>query len=244
MKAILHLAVTLFLISSNLCQAQIQRVRVNVTTPDGYVRQLLLGFTPDNAASDDVDYGYDAANPDTFNNDASWIINNQPYVIQGVGEFDIDKTYPIGLFLSDSGDISFNLFGLENFQNDINVYIYDAQEDSYTAINDVDFNNTVTSGNHTDRFFIAFKDNALSISDFKPKKNIEINVFNNNLNVTSTTTIHTISIYNVLGKLTHNINNIKTTTKRIDISHLNKGIYIVKVVGKNKLITTKKIIIN
>ena len=39
---------------------QIKRVRLDFTSPLGYTRHLLLGFTPDNAASDSFDYGYDA----------------------------------------------------------------------------------------------------------------------------------------------------------------------------------------
>jgi hypothetical protein len=83
----------------------IQRLRLNIVTPQGYLRQLLLGFTSDNAASDGVDYGYDALNFDDFPDDCNWVINDDRFVIQGVGAFDETKKYPLGLFLTNSGSV-------------------------------------------------------------------------------------------------------------------------------------------
>ncbi len=74
----------------------IQRVRIDITTPTGYTRHLLLGFTQDNAATDGFDYGYDAHNIDDYDDDCNWMIGNDRYVIQGVGAFHESKTYPLG----------------------------------------------------------------------------------------------------------------------------------------------------
>ena len=58
-----------FLALPNAYSQEIQRVRVDFETPLGYVRHLLLGFTPDNAASDEMDYGYDALCFDDLDDD-------------------------------------------------------------------------------------------------------------------------------------------------------------------------------
>ena len=76
---------------------------------------MLLGFVPNNLATDYFDYGYDAMNTESFPNDLSWLINSEPYIIQGVGDFDESKLYPLGLYLSDSGEIEISLNTLENF---------------------------------------------------------------------------------------------------------------------------------
>ncbi|RSK40436.1 hypothetical protein [Mangrovimonas spongiae] len=157
---------------------QIQRVRINFTTPQGYVRQLLLGFTTDNAASDGVDYGYDALNIDSFPDDVSWMINNEQYVIQGVGAFDVSKQYALGMFFSNSGLVTISLDSLENFNQTINVYIFDAQEHTFTHINDYNYENILEEGEYINRFFVTFTNdlsqinfsnleelNALSIED-------------------------------------------------------------------------------
>ncbi len=138
--------------------SSIQRVRIDFTMPNGFVRHLLLGFTPDNTATDGVDYGYDGLNPDDFPDDLNWIIEDERYVIQGVGAFENTKIYPLGLFLSNSGDIEIKLTGLENFTEDINVFVFDAKLNTYTQLNDANYSGYSDSGDYTDRYFITFLD--------------------------------------------------------------------------------------
>jgi hypothetical protein len=97
----------------------IQKIRINFVTPLGYTRQLLLGFTSDNSASDSFDYGYDARNIEDFPDDMNWLIDNDRYIIQGVGAFDETKKYPLGLFLTNSGSVDMSLNSLENFDSPI-----------------------------------------------------------------------------------------------------------------------------
>ena len=71
----------------------VKRVRLDLQTPSGYIRQLLLGFMPNDEATDGYDYGYDAVNNDSYADDFGWMINNEAYIIQGVGSFTTDKYY-------------------------------------------------------------------------------------------------------------------------------------------------------
>ena len=186
----------------------IQRVRIDFVTPMGYVRHLLLGFTTDDVATDGFDYGYDGANADNFPDDASWLINNNKYVIQGVGSFDVIKKYPIGVFLTNSGIVKMSLNSLENFDSPIDVFIHDALLNTYTKINDVSFTTDMASGEYLDRFFIAFLDeNALpenaSLSTEENKLNSTVvNYLRNTkelyINTNSTQNIKNIRIYNIL----------------------------------------------
>src|SRR5690606_15563107 len=57
----------------------IKRIRFDYTTSANSVRHLLLGFTPNNEASDGFDYGYDALNGDTYPSDMSFVINTNKY---------------------------------------------------------------------------------------------------------------------------------------------------------------------
>lgn len=176
MKLIANLSLALFfsLFSFNAYSSSIsknnsyeygtmQRIRIDFESPNGYVRPLLLGFTTDNTATDGVDYGYDGANFDQFPDDLFWLIENEKYVIQGVGEFDNTKQYPLALFLENSGTIAISLNSLENFDTDINVYVYDSLLETYTTINNAEFNMDITSGEYLNRFYIAFMD--LSITE-------------------------------------------------------------------------------
>lgn len=212
-----------------------QRVRIDFESPNGYVRPLLLGFTTDNAATDGVDYGYDGANFDQFPDDLFWIIENDSYVIQGVGEFDQTKQYPLGLFLENSGNISISLNSLENFDTTINVFVYDSHLDTYTAINDTGFSIDITSGEYLNRFYIAF----ISLSNSEDEENSILStneIDNENLIIQyygKTKTIHIelssklltsskmVKILNINGQKIHEYK-MKPNSNQLNIS-LNKS---------------------
>ena len=152
----------------------VQRVRLAFKTPEGATRYLLLGFTPDNAATDGIDYGYDGLNSDDFPSDLSFGIAGKKFVIQGVGAFDINKKYPLDMTLKIAGAVELSLTGLENFETPIDVFVHDAELDTYTQINAMSFQSTLDSGNYTERFSIVFRpDSTLSTIDKEFK---EVNV--------------------------------------------------------------------
>lgn len=158
---------------------EIQTVRIDFQNPDGFTRHLALGFVSDNSATDGVDYGYDALSIEDLQDDLNWMIEGQRFIIQGVGAYDPSKYYPLGMFLINTGDISISLNTLENFENDIDVYLYDAFLDTYTLLNSSDFDISLTADTYLDRFYITFSttahieianDNLLSIDEDKLKR--------------------------------------------------------------------------
>ncbi|WP_190246228.1 LamG-like jellyroll fold domain-containing protein [Gelidibacter gilvus] len=144
----------------------IQRVRLAFTTPENATRHLLLAFTPDDAATDGIDYGYDASNSDDFPSDLSFAIQGKKFVIQGVGAFDINKKYPLDMTMGITGNVAIALTGLENFDEPIDVYVHDALLDTYTKINTVSFQINLEAGNYNGRFSLVFQpDTTLSTID-------------------------------------------------------------------------------
>ncbi|WP_460218563.1 T9SS type A sorting domain-containing protein [Psychroserpens sp. MEBiC05023] len=243
--------------NSSSTNTQVQRVRIDITTAMGYTRHLLLGFTPDNAATDGFDYGYDALNPDTYANDSSWMVGDQRCVIQGVGAFDTNKTYPLGLFLSDAGDIEFSLLGLEHFEQDITVYIYDALNSSVTPISEVNHIVSMSEGNYTNRFYVAFTDNIsamvfansqLSVADSKintpeisyisSKKELQIRT-------SQPIDIQDIRLYSILGQKVKQWSNVASNLSggyNLSLSNISKGTYLVSVKTKTGNFTKRLII--
>ncbi|MBA6154723.1 HYR domain-containing protein, partial [Gelidibacter maritimus] len=145
---------------------EIQRVRLAFKTPEEAIRPLLLAFTPNNDATDGFDYGYDALNRDAFPSDMSFLIEGKKYIIQGVGAFDINKKYPLDMTLKISGNVELSLTELENFDEDIDVYVHDGLLDTYTRINTVSFQANLEAGNYSGRFSIVFQpDTTLDIID-------------------------------------------------------------------------------
>ena len=208
MKNLIYAAVLLLSTCYGINAQDIQRVRIDLETPLGQTRQLLLGFTPDNSATDGFDYGYDAPNIDNFPDDFSWIIDNEPYIIQGVGAFQASKKYPIGFFLSNTGNVTIDLNSLENFQGPIDVFIYDAYENAYTLINDQSFTANLSSGIYTDRYYIAFDDlnsnQNLSLNEVLTAKGISLqfnrSTRNLEIRLNQAFLVESLEIYNQLGQ--------------------------------------------
>lgn len=154
----------------------IQRVRIDFTAPTGYIRHLLLAFTPHNEATDGVDYGYDSLNMDSLPYDLNWLIDDGRYVIQGVGVYREDMVYPLGLFMNESGEFGISLAGLENFEAPIPVYLFDSLTKEFTLLNGGDYVNTTEKGDYLERYFIAFSNttNTLSMPQSSLRNNPKI----------------------------------------------------------------------
>mgnify|MGYP001012613974 CR=1 FL=1 len=233
-----------------------QIVRIDFTMPNGFVRHLALGFIPSNNATDGYDYGYDALNMDTFPDDLNWIIENDRYVIQGVGTFDDSKKYPLGMFLSNSGTIQIALDTLENFDTSIDLFIYDSVLDTYTQINNSNYAANISKGDYLDRFYLAFKDesqadefanNSLSTDAFN-LENTRVNYLSNTkelyINTHNNFIIETINIYNLLGQEIYSLNHVNSKLVKIplEIKQNKYGIVILKTDEGESL--SKKIALN
>ncbi|MBV1889227.1 MAG: HYR domain-containing protein, partial [Proteobacteria bacterium] len=151
-----------FVINPEAENALIKRLRLDFVSPDGALRPLLLGFIPNGLATDDFDFGYDAMNTESLPNDLAWSINEEPYIIQGVGDFDTSKVYPLDLNLTISGNVEIALNSLENFEADINVYVYDTLLEVYYHLNEQNFITSLEATNYNNRFYITFNDEEFS----------------------------------------------------------------------------------
>lgn len=219
-----------------------QRVRIDFESPNGFVRPLLLAFTSDDSATDGVDYGYDGANFDQFPDDLFWMIEDNTYVIQGVGSYVDTKQYPLGLFLTNSGTIKISLNSLENFNEEIDVYVFDNLENTYTRINESNFVLDVTNGDYINRFFITFSNpnatvnneisnGALSLEEYNNEALNSITYLSNSnqLVIKSNSIISNINIYSITGQKINQINNIYSKEVKIPLQLNYKGFAIVKV---------------
>ncbi|EMQ93778.1 hypothetical protein D778_01525 [Xanthomarina gelatinilytica] len=228
----------------------IKRIRLNFTSPEGAIRPLLLAFTPNNEATNGFDYGYDAKNSDVFPSDMSFVIDNENYVIQGVGEFNVDNMYPVNISLGTSGTIEIELTDLENFDEDIDVYVYDALLGNYSRINTVNYQIALDAGNHANRYFIAFKEDATLNTPIEEFSNVVVNYLNATnevyINVPTSVDIKQVYLVNMLGQTVKSWNATNAPLAhecRLPVKNVSEGNYIIKVrTADNKLINKKVII--
>ncbi|WP_207764281.1 immunoglobulin-like domain-containing protein [Hanstruepera neustonica] len=242
--------------SENRNEDLIQRIRLRFTSPEGGKRPLLLGFVSNGAATDGVDWAYDGKNNDeSTDSDLSWMIEDNRYVIQGVGEFDATKQYPLGLFLSTDGNIKIELTELENFETDIDVYIYDSLLGTYTQINDTEFEIAMDAGEYLDRFFVTFQSESLSVDEFETQEESEllVNYLNNSgeiyINVPYNVQVKQVFLIQILGQTVNSweITNasayLLSPEIRIPVKGITDGTYIVKVITKDNQTINKKVVI-
>lgn len=257
MKDLYHLSLIILLLfffggsnlyGFNIEDHAIQRVRVSFVSPEGNVRPLLLGFTPDDSATDGVDYGYDAKNNTNYPNDLNWIINGERYLIQGVGRFEDYKFYEFGLWLEEVGDFYIVLTDLENFHSEISVYIYDAVMDDYTQINDTPFQRQVEPGAYLNRFFLAFSVDSVTLSDDENTLAESTKIYTEDggetLSIKSRSlNLDKVSLYSVDGKMVYNSNRPNSNYLKIPYSRYKSVPVLIRIKAENKVLS-KLILIN
>ncbi|WP_211342491.1 LamG-like jellyroll fold domain-containing protein [Hyunsoonleella aestuarii] len=234
----------------------LQRLRLIYSTPEGARRYLLLAFTPNNVASDNFDYGYDAKVLDNNPNDMLFMIDDEKFVIQGVGAFDKTKQYPIGLFSKTGGAVEVAVSELENMLPNTKVYMYDSLLGTYTKINGKNqkFGMTLDAGDYTNRFYITFQkeNNSLSIED-NVSNNIIVNYLQNSKEIYIKTSngddIKQVYLNNILGQTVKSWNKTNTPSfsneMRIPVSRqVAEGTYIIEVQTASGSMNKKIVISN
>lgn len=229
----------------------VKRVRINFKAPNNFVRPLLLGFTPNNTASDGFDYGYDGLCPNQLDNDLNFIIENRRCVIQGVGAFDKTKQYPLGMFIADSGNIEISLSALENFGTDVDVFIYDSLMDTQTQINEDVFSAFVTEGEYFDRFFIKVQhpsEDTLGASEFL-LNSTDVKYLSQSkelyIKTPQNVQLQGVDMLNILGKKVQHWNKSKmntANTQKLKLTNFATGSYIV-IIKTSAGVLRKKIIV-
>ncbi|GGG43983.1 hypothetical protein GCM10010976_14470 [Bizionia arctica] len=228
-----------------------QLIRLDFKSPENAVRHLLLGFTPNNLATEGVDYGYDARNEELFPSDMSFLIEDDKYIIQGVGEFNSDNMYPLVIDLDTSGNIEIELTALENFEDPIDVYVYDALLGTYSRINAVNYQIVLDAGSHANRYFITFKEDAtLNIVD-EEFSNVLVNFLSATseiyIHVPSSMDIKQVYLVNMLGQTVRSWNATNAPLSdecKIPVSKISEGSYIIKVRTSDNKMINKKIVID
>jgi hypothetical protein len=214
----------------------------------GTHRQLLVGADPN--ASNSFDIGYDAPIFDLNENDIYWAISESKFVIQGVPDFNTTQILPLGIVAAKAGEVTITIDELENIPTNTNIYLYDNLTDSYQDLRKSDFKTTLAIGEYNKRFSIKFeKSQKQSLEVVEKDTNYGIIVFYSNkaLNINNNildTTVHTVSLFNILGQAIENwsVKDKEQTNIQIPIKNLPSGIYIAKIKTSNGDFS-KKIII-
>lgn len=223
------------------------KIRLGFNTNDLVHRQLLIGFI-DGKATGGIDHGYDAWQIDTQPNDLYFLIGTSRYNIQGVGKFDVNKTYPLGIRNAVAGKVQFMIDEVEFLPADIAIYIFDKETNIYHNITKQLVEITIPSGTNNIRFELAFKeDKTLSVEQEQEEKENKVRIYLNNseemiyIHNNSLSVIKEVAVYNMLGqRLIYQNKGFLGNTLQVPFK-LSTGVYLVKVLT-NIGIVNKKVI--
>jgi len=223
---------------------QDQFIRLGYEDPEGFHRQLLLGFLPDSTADVDYNPGYDALLKICRDDEMFFVIEqdlDKKYAIQGVDAFNDTMEFPLGILISETGLHQIMIDEVENFQH--TIYLKDNILNTTHNLSDANFNVNLPIGNHLDRYSLVFvPQNSLSTTD-QTLSNLTV-FYDGNKNVVVNNKdrmqLKNITIYNVLGQEISRLNDNINNSNRVQIPfNQSQGIYFVKVVTTTGELTQK-----
>lgn len=219
-------------------------VRIGYEDPEGFHRQLLLGFLPNSTADLNYNPGYDAIQISSRDDDVFFIIEddvNKRFAIQGVDGFSEFLEFPIGLVISETGSHHLMLDDVENFNE--TVYLKDNVLDTTYNLSESDFEINLPAGLYSDRFSIVFQPSeTLSTPEVELDNTLvfyngqnQIVISNpNNLEITG------IDVYNIIGQQILSITENFTNQNKVLIPfNKSDGVYMVVLKTNNTQKSTK-----
>jgi hypothetical protein len=225
-----------------------KKIRLDITLPNGFERQLLAGYMNEWATSG-FDRGYDAPIIDNQDNEAYFRVANYSLAILGEGYFDADMSHPIGIKTTQSGLLTIQLNETEHFEENINIYVFDQLLNHYHDLKVGPYQVEINQGTLDHRFSLRYSNpNALSNNQIDASQSIivfhsqddrHIHIKNNFQN-----DIKSVEVYNLLGQLIIQkpLNHSSNEVIQINANGLSAGTYLVNIIT-DQFTSSKKIII-
>ena len=212
-----------------------------------YTRELL--YVSRNDATTGADWAMDAKNISSLSSDAGFVIDSEDYLID-VRPYELADVIPLHIKTAEKDTITFAISASENMPDD--VFILDTLSHIYHDLKVEDFKVSLEKGDYSGRFKITFKNLKVVLEHPLPKDQIqEYSLFQNNplsrVEIRTPSPAYPIQIhlYDVRGReiiklpVDKNENYYEIPTHK-----LSKGVYVVKIIGPDGPIVSKKLIIS
>jgi hypothetical protein len=225
-----------------------QKIRLGFDSTIGTHRQLLIGV--DSNTTNGFDIGYDAPMFGMNANDMYLDINNHPFMIEAVPEFNSNQIIPLGIVVDKEGSITIKIDALKNIPSSTEIYLQDTLDQVYHNLRESEFKISLAIGEYNKRFFLRFTGKTLSpneeskiengITIFYADNNDVLVIKNNIMNLL----VNEVSLFNILGQTISNweVESKNQTKIVLPVKNLSAGVYIVKMKTTNGELS-KKIII-
>jgi len=207
-------------------------------------RELLL--TIDERATEAIDWGFDGAVYDMLNDDMYWVIEDEKHVIQGTNNWSKSMEVPFGIVTEEGGSFSIKIDRLENVDENTSLYIKDLLTGETYDITNNPFEVDLEAGEYNDRYALTFQPRLKTLEEIELFRGFNIFMDNKrselHVNKIVDTNLLEIELYNILGQNVARFKDKYTDRNLVLPLSVNTGVYIVKIMTSNGLIS-KKIII-
>ncbi|AUC74469.1 GEVED domain-containing protein [Olleya sp. Bg11-27] len=227
----------------------IKKIRLQLTTANDLGREIVMGFN--SATNDDFDYGFDAKAYETFPNDLTMTLDNNPMVIQSYADITADKVVALNFEADGSGMYSIQAIEFVDFPTDQEVFLRDNFNNIYYDLtSDQAYSFASEAGVFADRFDVVFQSaETLSTDGFEMDiDNVSVFyldtqdlLFVKGLNVT----VKGLKLYNTLGQQVYNSTSVtnQLLENGLSLTNLSTGLYVVSITMENNQTLEKKIIL-
>jgi hypothetical protein len=224
----------------------VPQIRFNILLNDQGIRQLVLALVPD--ATDGVDHAMDAMLAgDSAGADVYFAMNESKFVIDA-RPFNLDTKISIGFKNDKPANYKITVKEILNFTEAEIIYLHDIKSDKYFDIKNDFHELSLPSGVNNTQFEITFKNNSSLGVDEGAVENFIIHQNNTTKQLKISNPLlldlSTCGLYDVAGKLIFDKEKLGTSTNyEFSTVGLRDGIYIVKLVTKDKITAGYKIIV-
>lgn len=204
-------------------------------------------------ASLGLDDGYDGPMFTGVDTDSSLAVytfladnsSEEPFAVQSVPEDYENIIIPIGLNASSGSEITISA-SLIDFPENVNVYLEDRENNTFTKLNEAGSSYTFTTNDEIQggsRFFIHTTSSTLGIDDSVEEDHLSIFYYGKNLVIKSKKILNgTLEIFDIAGKQVFKSYVSELEKYESSLSSFEQGIYIVKFIENERRKTVKVLV--
>ncbi|MFK7031766.1 GEVED domain-containing protein [Flavobacterium oreochromis] len=227
--------------TDNKKEKQTDRIWIDLVDNTSSSDRFLIGYTED--ATAEKDFLFDAKTDYEAPLKAFSLLDNDAYVIQGKGPFDINDKFNIGYQVPANGNYKFAISEVDGIfkTNNQKIYIEDLLTNTTHDLTTSPYSFTSEKGLFKTRFIIKYTNETLSNNDSEYKNSVFI-YGTNELHIKSELfNLKNIEIYDVLGKTLIEAKDINQMESLINLKNT-QSMILVKIMLENGAIITKKVI--
>jgi hypothetical protein len=220
------------------------RIWLDLVSPTGTNTKTLIGYAT--GASNNLDNAFDAP---ALGVKASFelysIAENKELLIQGrTLPFDNNDQVPLGVTAPNDGmyTIALSLVDGRFLNTDQNIYVEDKLLNIIHDLKAAPYHFTIEAGTNENRFVLRYTNETLGNNDFLNDNSVLV-VSNTNLSVVSTkNTIQSVLVFDVLGRLLVNKQNVNSLEVPLHEVQKNKAPLVVQITLTNGTKVNKKVV--